>query len=75
MSNDNFLRGIGRLAGDLSRDDHPIITDESAEDITHDILIVVAEFLQSWLDAGSERDNTHEELFDPIFNHVRSWKE
>ena len=33
----------------------------------------IAEVLQAWLDAGSERDVTLENLYDPIHKEVGSW--
>jgi hypothetical protein len=44
-------------------------TDAIAEHLTG----FIAEVLQSWLDAGSERDVTLENLFDPIHREVASW--
>jgi len=41
--------------------------------IADNITLVVAEILQSWLDAGSERDVTLEELGPVIEDHVRQW--
>lgn len=37
------------------------------------ITLVVADILQSWLDAGSERDVTLEELGPVIEGHVYGW--
>jgi galactitol-specific phosphotransferase system IIC component len=37
------------------------------------ITLVVAEILQAWLNAGSERDVTLEELGPAIEAHVRDW--
>jgi hypothetical protein len=41
--------------------------------VSNDITAVVAEILQSYLDAGSERDVTIEELGPAIEAHVQSW--
>lgn len=37
------------------------------------ITMMVAEILQSWLDAGSEREVTLEELGSAIEEHVKGW--
>lgn len=52
--------------------EHPIQA-VHVDAIAHELTIVVAEILQSWLDAGSERDVTMEDLEGPIRAHVRSW--
>lgn len=52
---------------------HPMIPAEAAEPIADTITMVVAEILQAWLDAGSERDVTLEELGPSILAHVRDW--
>ena len=41
--------------------------------VSEEISLVVANILQAWLDAGSERENTMEELIGPIEDHIRSW--
>lgn len=58
---------------DPSPVDCPCIPKEHAEVIAETLTAVIAEILQSWLDAGSERDSTMEELFDPIHAHLRGW--
>lgn len=47
---------------------HQVVT-QVAETLT----LVIAEILQSWLDAGSEREVTLEELGGVIEDHVRGW--
>jgi hypothetical protein len=51
----------------------PTVPVDHAEAIANDITMVVAEILQSWLDAGSERDVTLEILGPAIEDHVRYW--
>jgi len=41
--------------------------------ISEAITLCVAEILQAWLDAGSEREVTMEELLEPITLHVQDW--
>jgi len=73
----NHASAIGEiLANDAPPDTslgYPTIPDDRADEIADSITLVVAQILQSWLDAGSERENTVEELGDPIREHVRSW--
>jgi hypothetical protein len=45
----------------------------NADKVAEDITLVVAEILQSWLDAGSERDVTFEDLGPAITDHVKGW--
>ena len=54
---------------------YPHVPAEHAEAIADHIALVVAEILQSWLDAGSERDSTLEDLGPAILNHVKGWTE
>jgi hypothetical protein len=51
----------------------PTIPAEYADDIADQITAVVAEIIQQYLDAGSERENTMEELGPVIADHVKSW--
>jgi hypothetical protein len=48
---------------------------EHVDAISDYITLVVAEILQAWLDAGSERDVTLEELGPHITDHVKGWSE
>lgn len=50
-----------------------LIPDTHAAAISEEITAVVAQILQSWLNAGSERDVTLEELYDPIAAHISGW--
>jgi hypothetical protein len=69
------------LIGDILERNHPRRTvpggwgppAEDAEDIADTITLVVAQILQAWLDAGSERDVTMEELGPHILDHVKGW--
>jgi hypothetical protein len=45
----------------------------AVETVTDYITLVVADILQSFLDAGSEREVTLEELWQPIYDHVKGW--
>jgi hypothetical protein len=71
-----FAAAIGNIlvrhypAPDL---EHGSIPADNAEAISDYITLVVAEILQAWLDAGSEREVTLEELFGPIYDHVKGW--
>jgi molybdopterin biosynthesis enzyme MoaB len=49
------------------------IPDDGVKDISAVITLVVAQILQAWLDAGSERDVTIEALNEVIENHVAEW--
>lgn len=74
---DARARDIGRI---LERN-FPTVTHDGAnaipyhaiQPVAHEITLVVANILQAWLDAGSERDVTLEELYSPIEDHVRDW--
>lgn len=50
-----------------------MIPGEHVDEISDYITLVVAQILQGWLNAGSERDVTIEELTDPIREHVKGW--
>lgn len=52
---------------------YPTITSDSSTPIAEEICYIVAEMLQVWLDAGSERESTMEEIFPAIHDHVASW--
>ena len=49
------------------------IPEEDVGEVADVITLVVAQILQSWLDAGSERDVTLEELGPHILDHVKGW--
>lgn len=73
----NHATAIGQLLEEkhpaVEMNGHTGIADADAEDVAAVITLVVAQILQSWLNAGSERDNTIEELEPHILKHVRSW--
>ena len=46
---------------------------EDADEVAGCVTLAVAQILQVWLDAGSERENTIEELGPAIQEHFRSW--
>lgn len=50
-----------------------MIPGEHYEKIAEELTLFLANVLQSWLDAGSERDVTMEELGPVIEEHVRGW--
>jgi hypothetical protein len=50
-----------------------LIPAEASEEVAEIITDVVAEILQAWLNAGSERDVTGEELGPVILEHVKGW--
>lgn len=41
--------------------------------VADDIVLLVAEMLQAWLDAGSEREVTEEEIGEAMRDHCRGW--
>jgi hypothetical protein len=55
------------------RDSASYVPTGGADEIADTITYVVAQILQSWLNAGSERDVTMEELGPAITDHVRGW--
>jgi len=65
-----------RIGNDLATEFPPVdraIPAEAVTTIADTITLIVAEILQSWIDAGSERDVTMEELGPAIEAHVRGW--
>jgi len=50
-----------------------VIPDEVVEPLSEHLTLFIAQVLQSWIDAGSERDVTLEELYEPIEEHIKSW--
>lgn len=84
MTNRNEILDHAREIGDLIESTFPkvlLLPDSSigavpmkhAEQVAELITDVVAEILQSFLDAGSERDVTLEELGPVIVDHVKGW--
>lgn len=56
--------------------DHPqAIPHQHVEELAEEITLIVAQIIQSWLDAGSERDVTLEELTEPIAEHLKGWSD
>lgn len=51
------------------------IPGEFVDDLAECFLIVIAEAIQSWIDAGSERDVTmgNDDLFNALRNELKSW--
>jgi hypothetical protein len=49
------------------------IPNEAVDSVSEHLTGFIAEVLQAWLDAGSERDVTLENLYDPIRREVASW--
>jgi uncharacterized protein YicC (UPF0701 family) len=58
---------------ELAEGDIGLIPAEASEEVAEIITDVVAEILQAWLNAGSERDVTGEELGPVILEHVKGW--
>lgn len=56
-------------------ENHDAIPLWGCEPIAHHLTMVIAEVIQAWIDAGSERDVTLEELFDPIYQHLVGWSD
>lgn len=50
-----------------------IVDKEHVREVAEGITEVVAEILQAWLDAGSEREVTMEDLGPVIEEHVKGW--
>jgi len=81
MPNNNHILTLARQIGDelehryptVTIDNAPAIPYDSVDALADDLALVLAEILQSWLDAGSERDVTLEELTDPIRQHLLGW--
>lgn len=56
--------------------EHPqAIPFEKVEHLGMVLTSIIGEVLQAWLDAGSERDVTSEELTQPITEHVWGWSD
>lgn len=53
----------------------PAIPAEAVEDITETLQLVIAEVIQAWIDAGSEREVTLEcePLYLALRNHLYGW--
>jgi hypothetical protein len=51
----------------------PMIPGEHYKDVAEMVTAVVAEIIQAWLDAGSEREVTLEELGPEIEEHIKGW--
>lgn len=49
------------------------IPGEHVPEIADEVTLVVANIIQAWLDAGSERDVTMEELGPEIEKHLKGW--
>lgn len=49
------------------------IPQSAVEDLTEILVSFAANLIQGWLDAGSERDVTYEELEGPIRQHIAGW--
>lgn len=83
MDDARLIMVLASDIGDILERNHPRrelepgsgfgIPKEDTDDVADTITLVVAQILQSWLDAGSERDVTMEELGDPIRTHVKGW--
>lgn len=56
-------------------DSIPTIPSKYCEAIATQLTMVVAEVIQSWIDAGSERDVTLEELQPEIEKHLIGWSD
>lgn len=61
---------IPQESGSLS---HGFVPDRAVEPLTDAIVTFAAELLQTYLDAGSERDVTDEDLRPTIEKHVKEW--
>lgn len=53
----------------------PSINREHLEELTDHLIMVIAEVIQAWIDAGSEREVTmeNEELRKAIHNELEGW--
>jgi hypothetical protein len=75
--NTDTVRELSRIIGTLLEREYPAvdrgIPAEHADTISDEICLVVANILQAWLDAGSEREVTLEDLYGPINDHVKGW--
>ena len=84
MNAEYHVRQLGGLIGDLIEAEFPAVCPPDhdhaiavpsahVDEISALITLAVAEMLQAWLDAGSERDVTLEELGPIIRDHVKGW--
>lgn len=73
----NYIINSGQSIGQVLEHNYPAfdngIQPEHVEEVADYITLVVAQILQAWLDAGSERDVTLEELGPHIEDHIRMW--
>lgn len=82
-TNSNLLRdhaqAIGNHLADVYppayREGYPTVPSEHLDAITEEVTLVVAEIIQAWIDAGSERDAVMEELSPHIRNELKGWTE
>jgi len=70
-----ILMDCASIQGRILKAEWPKINTTNTPHISYYITLVAAQMLQAWLDAGSERDNTIEDLWDRIEAHVLSWTE
>lgn len=70
---DELVKEHGRMA----LDGHGCggVVEGTVRAVTEDLVMVVAEIMQSWLDAGSEREVTfeNEALADGLMDEVNGW--
>lgn len=58
-----------------SRENYSCVPSEHLEGIEYVLTATIAEVIQAYIDAGSERDVTHEELGPEILKHLKEWTE
>jgi hypothetical protein len=71
------LRRLATETGTVLESAYPAVNraipNEAVDSVSEHLTGFIAEVLQAWLDAGSERDATIEALYDPIRREVSSW--
>lgn len=59
----------------VERNGYPCVPSAHVEAISEHLTMIVAEVIQAYIDAGSERDVTLEELGPQISDHLNGWTE
>lgn len=72
---DQLADAIRKEFPPTSLDGRPCIPSNYAANIADVLTTVVAEVVQAYIDAGSERDATFEELGPAILDHINGWTE
>jgi hypothetical protein len=68
-----YAQQVGAALENTYPAENRAIPNYAVDEISEHLTGFIAEVLQTWLDAGSERDVTLENLYDPIRREVASW--